>query len=80
MIPSELLQGGSIMSRMLNLVDCLLARGRKLQAMGRSRDALHVLGRLAGFRQLPLPIAEETQACLAEIQLRHQEYSSARRH
>ena len=55
------------MSKMLNLVDCLLARGRFLQQLGRDQDALVVLQRLAGFRQLPPQVAEETQLRLAEI-------------
>jgi tetratricopeptide (TPR) repeat protein len=68
------------MSRTLNLVDRLLARGRKLQALGRSQDALHVFGRLAGFRELPAEAAEETQATLAEIYRRYRNHEQVRRH
>jgi tetratricopeptide (TPR) repeat protein len=68
------------MSKTLNLVDCLLARGRNLQQLGRDQDALVILQRLAGFRQLPRQVAEETQLRLAEIQLERGEFQSARRH
>jgi len=68
------------MSRTLNLVDCLLARGRHLQQIGRETDALNTFERLAGFRKLPQPVAEETQARLAELLLDRGEFQSARRH
>jgi Tfp pilus assembly protein PilF len=68
------------MSKTLNLVDCLLAKGRNLQQLGRGQDALVLFQHLAGFRQLPQQIAEETQLRLAEIQLERGEYQSARRH
>lgn len=68
------------MSTTLNLVDRLLARGRHFQDLGRDRDAQHILGRLAGFRDLPADVAEETQARLAEIHLRHHRPRKARRH
>jgi Tfp pilus assembly protein PilF len=68
------------MSTTLNLVDHLLARGRHFQTLGRDHDALHVLGRLAGFRELPRDIALETQARLAEIHLRRGRPKKARRH
>src|ERR1700758_5210573 len=63
------LQGGSAMNATLNLVDQLLAMGRKYQELGRHRDALTLFTRLAGFRELPPGAAEETQARLAELQL-----------
>jgi tetratricopeptide (TPR) repeat protein len=68
------------MSKTLKLVDCLLARGRYLQQLGREQDALTLLERLAGFRQLPPQVAEETQLRLAEILLERGEYKAARRH
>jgi Flp pilus assembly protein TadD len=75
-----MLQGGGTMSRMLNLVDRLLARGRKFHEIGREHDALVLLSRLAGFGELPAEVAEETQARLAEIQLRRRKFVRARRH
>jgi len=68
------------MSTTLNLVDRLLARGRHFQQLGRDHDALHLLGKLAGYRELPATVAEETQARLAEINLRCQRPRKARRH
>lgn len=68
------------MSRTLNLVDSLLLMGRKHQELGRVRDALTILVRLAGFRDLPHAVAEETQVRLAELQLRRKKYQRARRH
>src|SRR5262249_2095863 len=68
------------MSTTLNLMDRLLARGRHFQKLGRDHDALHVLGRLAGFRELPNYIAEETQARLAEIHLHLGRPKKASRH
>jgi Tfp pilus assembly protein PilF len=68
------------MSMTLNLVDRLLARGRNLQALGRTHDALRVFKRLAGFRELPADAAEETQARLAELHLHHHRFARARRH
>jgi Tfp pilus assembly protein PilF len=74
------LQGGSAMNATLNLVDHLLAMGRKYQELGRHRDALNLFTRLAGFRELPAEAAEETQARLAELQLKRRKYVRARRH
>jgi Tfp pilus assembly protein PilF len=68
------------MSTTLNLADGLLARGRKFQGLGRYRDALVALSRLASFRDLSREVAEETQARLAEIQIQRHKYSRARRH
>jgi tetratricopeptide (TPR) repeat protein len=68
------------MSRTLNLIDYLFARGRHLQQLGRDQDAQGIFERLAGFRQLPHQIAEETQLRLAEILLDQGEYRAARRH
>lgn len=68
------------MSRTLNLVDALLMMGRRHQELGRVHDALTVLARLAGFRELPRAVAEETQVRLAELQLRCRKYRRARRH
>jgi tetratricopeptide (TPR) repeat protein len=63
----------------LNLVDHLLSLGRKYQEVGRFADAEDVLGRLAGFRELPAGAAEEAQARLAELHLRRKKYARARR-
>jgi tetratricopeptide (TPR) repeat protein len=68
------------MSRKLNLVDRLLAMGRRCQELGRDHDARHVLGRLAGFGELPAAVAEETQARLAELDLKRGRFRRARRH
>src|SRR5437764_1113925 len=68
------------MGKTLNLCDCLLTMGRELQDLGRLTDAAGVLHRLAAFRNLPAPIAEETHARLAGIYLRQNEYRKARRH
>src|SRR5262249_23743964 len=43
-------------------------------------DALRILSRLAGFRELPASAAEEAQARLAEVLLRRRRYARARRH
>jgi tetratricopeptide (TPR) repeat protein len=68
------------MSMTLNLADRLLSAGRNFQTLGRNQDALEALNRLAGFRDLPAAIAEETQARLAEIHLARGKYNRARRH
>jgi len=70
----------SAMGRTLNLCECLLTMGRDLQGLGRLDDAARVLKRLAGFRDLPVAIAEETHARLATIRLEQAEYAQARRH
>jgi tetratricopeptide (TPR) repeat protein len=67
-------------SRTLGLVDHLLSRGRYFQQLGRTQDALRILGRLAGFRELPPPVAEEAQFRLGELQLRRKKHARARRH
>ncbi len=64
----------------LNLVDRVLAMGRRYQDVGRHRDAVTVLTRLSRFRFLPAEVAEETQARLAEIHLKRRKYKHARRH
>jgi Tfp pilus assembly protein PilF len=68
------------MSTTLNLADRLLAMGRKYQELGRDQDARHVLGKLAGFAELPAAVAEETQARLGEIHLKRRKLRPARRH
>lgn len=68
------------MSRTLNLAACLLERGRNLQRVGRGVEAERALNRLAGFRELPPEVAEETQARLAELALARRRYRRARRH
>jgi Tfp pilus assembly protein PilF len=64
----------------LNLVDRVLALGRRYQEIGRHRDAVMVLSRLSRFRYLPTEAAEETQARLAEIYFKRRKYKQARRH
>src|SRR5436309_5607580 len=68
------------MSMTLNLADRLLSMGRNYQALGRNQDAVHILSRLAGLRQLPAEVAEETQVRLGEIHLSRGKYTRARRH
>src|SRR5438067_2205023 len=77
---TKVLQGGRPMSTTLNLADRMLAMGRNFQAIGRDRDALHVLGRVTGFRQLLADINEEAHSRQAEILLRSGRYVRARRH
>src|SRR5687768_7947248 len=72
--------GGQAMGKTLNLCDCLLTMGREWHDLGRLTDAAGVLNRLAGFRNLPAQVAEETHARLATIYLRQNEYRKARRH
>src|SRR6516165_667734 len=74
------LHGGSVMMPTLNLVERVLAMGRRYQEAGRHRDAVVVLMRLSRFRYLPAEAAEETQARLAEIHLKRRKYKRARRH
>ena len=64
----------------VNLVDRVLAMGRRYQEVGRHRDAVTILTRLSRFRSLPAEAAEETQARLAEIYLKRRKYKQARRH
>jgi tetratricopeptide (TPR) repeat protein len=63
-----------------NLVELLLARGRRCQEQGRLREAAQLLCRLAAFRELPGKVAEEVQSRLAEVQLQRRKYQRARRH
>jgi tetratricopeptide (TPR) repeat protein len=75
-----LLHGGSVMMPTLNLVEGVLAMGRRYQEVGRHREAAAVFTRLSHFRYLPADAAEETQARLAEIHLKRRKYKHARRH
>lgn len=68
------------MDTTLNLVDHLLTLGRRYQELGRHQDALRLLTKLSGFRELPAEAAEETQARLAELCLKRRKYARARRH
>jgi len=68
------------MSKTLNLTERLLERGRFLQGLGQTHDAMRLFGRLAGLRDLPAPMAEETQIRLAEMRLRQNDFAQARRH
>ncbi len=69
-----------MMDTTLNLVELLLVQGRRCQEQGRFREARQVFRSLAGFRELPAPVAEEIQARLAEVQLKQRKYQRARRH
>jgi tetratricopeptide (TPR) repeat protein len=68
------------MSRMLNLVDELLSRSRRLQQFGRHDEAFNVLTRLATFPDLPARARQEAEARLGELCLRERKYKRARRH
>jgi Tfp pilus assembly protein PilF len=68
------------MQATLNLVDHVLALGRRYQEMGRHRDAVGVFTRLCGFRELPAAAAEEAQVRLAELHLKRRQFAKARRH
>jgi Tfp pilus assembly protein PilF len=68
------------MSKTLKMARRLLALGRTYHDLGRDQDALTALNRLAGLREVPAPIAEETQARLGELYLRHGKHRHARRH
>jgi tetratricopeptide (TPR) repeat protein len=68
------------MSMTLNLVDRLLLMGRNYQSLGRNQDALRILTRLAGFRDVPAEVAEETQFRLAQLQFLRRKYTRVRRH
>jgi tetratricopeptide (TPR) repeat protein len=68
------------MNTTLNLVEHVLAMGRKYQELGRHRDALALFTRLSGFRELPADAAEEAQARLAEMHLKRRRFTRARRH
>ena len=68
------------MGKTLNLCECLLQMGRDWQSVGRLVEASRVLQRLAGFRDQPAAIAEETHARLATIFLQIRDFKKARRH
>jgi tetratricopeptide (TPR) repeat protein len=68
------------MGRTLNLCECLLQMGRDWQSAGRLIEASRVLQRLAGFRDQPAAVAEETHSRLANIFLLLREFKKARRH
>jgi Flp pilus assembly protein TadD len=64
----------------INLFDFLLETGRRYHEAGRHRDALVVLTRLSGLREVPAEVAEEAQARLGELQLKRRRFVRARRH
>jgi tetratricopeptide (TPR) repeat protein len=68
------------MSRTLNLIELLLNSGRHLRDLGRTAEAIDILSRLADFRKMPADVIEEIQALLADLHLRQENYSKARRH
>jgi Tfp pilus assembly protein PilF len=68
------------MRETLNLVEHILAMGRRFQELGRHRDAHRIFTRLCSFRDLPAEAAEEAQASLAELDLKRRRFSHARRH
>ena len=63
------------MSKTLPLVDHLLRHGRHLQSIGLNHRAKLLFQRLAGFRELPREVAEETQHRLAELHAAAHEYA-----
>jgi tetratricopeptide (TPR) repeat protein len=69
-----------MMDTTFNLIELLLARGKRCQEQGRLHEAAQLLCRLAGFRELPGQVAEEVQSRLAEVQLKRRKYQRARRH
>jgi Flp pilus assembly protein TadD len=68
------------MGKTLNLCECLLQMGRDWQSAGRLVQASRVLQRLAGFRDQPAAVAEETHSRLATIFLQLRDFKKARRH
>jgi tetratricopeptide (TPR) repeat protein len=68
------------MSRKLNLVDHLLARGRRMHALGQLRTATRTLRKLAAFESLPASRLEEVHAELAQLRIAQQQFAKARRH
>ena len=68
------------MIQKLNLVDGLLAQGRRLHEAGQFSEAALLLRKLVAFQQLPAEIAEEAQSRLADIQFRQGQFARARRH
>jgi tetratricopeptide (TPR) repeat protein len=68
------------MSRTLSLCEHLLYEGNRFRTLGVDRRALRIFGRLAGLRDLPGNIAEETQLRLAELCLKQRKFAKARRH
>src|SRR5262245_406305 len=72
--------GGSPMYTPLNLFDQLLCQARRHLQLGRHREATTLFTRLAGFRELPADVAEETQARLAQLHLKRRRFAQARRH
>jgi Tfp pilus assembly protein PilF len=74
------LHGGSTMSKTLNFVERLWALGRKYCDLGLDAAATRILTRLTGLQDLPADIAHEIQERLAELFLKRQKYTCARRH
>jgi tetratricopeptide (TPR) repeat protein len=68
------------MSRTLNLVDHLLARGRRLHQFGQLRAATRTLRKLSTFEGLPSNATQEIHAEMAELRLAQQQFAKARRH
>ena len=67
------------MSRTLNLIDILLTSGRNLFSLGRYRDALIPLNKLAGFRDLDADALCELNSLRGRIFLELEQYRQARR-
>jgi len=68
------------MSRTLNLVDHLLARGRRLHQFGQLRAATRTLRKLSTFASLPSSATEEIHAEMAQLRLAQQQFAKARLH
>jgi tetratricopeptide (TPR) repeat protein len=68
------------MSTTLHVFRYCLDQARKFHELGRLRDALAILGRLANFRRLPNAVLGEVRGRMAEIELQLGEHRKARRH
>ncbi len=68
------------MSKMLNLADCLFARARGLQEIGRPQDALPILRRLSRFPGLSTTAGSEILQLLGEGCLELRDFRAARKH
>src|SRR4051794_27829154 len=64
----------------LNFFQQLLHQRRHYQALGQTKQALHVLGHLSTCRDLPKATAEDANTCLAELHLKRRRFRKARRH
>jgi len=68
------------MSRTLNFIEHILARGRRLHSLGQFRSAARTLKWLGTFENLPSRAREEVHAEMAQLRLAQQHYAKVRRH